>query len=401
MNILDCVSLGKIVTIREQLMAAAREGMKVYRFESGDPSFDIHPRIAQAITDATKSGKTHYMPVDGIPELRKAISERARSQGLDVDPSDVFVTNGAMHALFVAYQALHDDRSDNRIAVPDPMWTEAVENIRLAGMEPAPVEFDPEISNYTWKEIKRQQKNLDGVFVNSPHNPTGKNLTHEEKKEIVDNVVSNDMWLIADEAYESITYGEPHTLMASLMPKDYDKWISIHSMSKSFSMSGLRVGWIITKNPKIKSRLSKISRCTINGVNHVTQWAAVEALSIRQDDQYFLDVQTAYSDRRQILNDAIVNDKMASSVLKPVWPNGGFFLWCKVNSKYSADALSEALAKKGLGNAPGECFGEAATTVQALRFSFSVDTRQVMEGSKYLVQLLNDESFMSGLLNEH
>jgi aspartate aminotransferase len=394
MNILDCVSLGKIVTIREQLMAASREGMKVFRFESGDPSFDIHPKISLAITKALTENKTHYMPVDGIPELRKAISERARSQGLDVDPSDVFVTNGAMHALYITYQALHDDRSDNKIAVPDPMWTEAVENIRLAGMNPVSVEFDPETSNYTIAEIKKQQKNLDGIFLNSPHNPTGKVLTLAEKQAIVDHAVKEDLWLVSDEAYESVTYGESHTLTASLVPKGYDKWVSIHSMSKSFSMSGLRVGWIITKNPLLKSRLSKVSRCTINGVNHATQWGAVAALGLSQDDQYFAEVTAEYAKRRQIMYDAITSNAKASAVLKPVMPKGGFFLWCKVDRKYDATALSEKLAQKGLGNAPGECFGDSATTIQSLRFSFSVDTQQVIEGSKYLVELLSDERFM-------
>lgn len=396
MNMLDCVSLGKIVTIREQLMAAQREGMTVYRFESGDPSFDVHPKIATAITEALANNKTHYIPVDGIPELRKAISDRAKSQGLDVEPSDVFITNGAMHGLYVAYQAMHDDSTDNRIAVPDPMWTEAVENIRLAGMEPVPIPFDPETSNYTWSEIKKQ-RNLDGVFVNSPHNPTGKVLTIEEKQEIVSNAIASDMWIVSDEAYESITYGKPHKLMASLIPSNYDKWISIHSMSKSFAMSGLRVGWIITKNPKIKSRLSKIIRCSINGVNSATQWGAVAALGLDPRDEYFKNMTNEYFNRRDMMISTIQSSRAALEVLTPIVPEGGFFLWCKVNCNLYAGSLSAKLAARGIGNAPGECFGDADSTIQAIRFSFSVDMEQIDKGTEAMVRLLEDEEFLKGI----
>lgn len=387
-NFLDYVSLGKIVTIREQLMKAASKGQKVYRFESGDPSFSVHPQVESAINRALMDQKTHYVPVDGIPELRRAVADRMTRQGVKVDPSDVFITNGAMQALYVVYQALHDTDTDNGIAVPDPMWTEAVENVRLAGMDPQPVRFDPFEENYTWDVIESQTSSLKGVFINSPHNPTGRVLNIDQKKQIIDNCVDNDLWIISDEAYEGVTFGEQHTPMAAIIPESYDKWVSIHSMSKTFAMSGLRVGWLVTKNPVLKSRLSKILRCTTNGINSATQWGAITALGIPTDDQYFQQMVDEYKVRRQIAYDALSNN----SLLKPLWPDGGFFIWCRVNG-YDADTISEKLASMGIGNAPGSCFGDSIQTSQSIRFSFSVDTAQLRQGMDVLSGYLGDESF--------
>lgn len=392
MNSLDLVSLGKIVTIREQLMKAQKEGMTVYRLESGDPSFKIHPRVQKAIEDAMSQEKTHYVPVDGIPELRKEIANYyTKYHGFDIDPSDVFITNGAMHGLYIAFQAIHEDFSENRIIMPEPEWTEIFENARLAGLRPIQIAFDPEHSAYTADRMENYC--AEAVLINSPHNPTGAVLTLEQKKAFVDRVVENEEYLISDEAYETVTYGTNHVPMASLMPSDFDKWISIHSTSKSFAMSGLRLGFVITKNNRIKQRLSKIIRCSINGVNSITQWGAVEAFKLdRLNDPYFKEMTEEYAKRRKILFDTISNDEVARSILKPIWPEGGFFLWCKVDPNYSADVLSEKLAQHGLGNAPGSCFGDSCT--QALRFSFSIATDQVQKGAEYLVKLLNTKGFL-------
>jgi aspartate aminotransferase len=130
-HLVDRISLGKIVQIRERLMNAARAGMKVYRFESGDPSFSIAPHVRRAAEEALAAGKTHYIPNNGIPELREALAAKVRSRnGIEVKPSGIFVTNGAMHALYVLFASLLEPGDE--VIVPDPMWTEVAENVRLA-----------------------------------------------------------------------------------------------------------------------------------------------------------------------------------------------------------------------------------------------------------------------------
>ena len=136
---LDHLSLGKIVQIRERLLAAQAAGKRVYRFESGDPSVAPAPHVVDAVTQAAHAGKTHYVPNNGIPELRRALARKvAEKNGLtNATPDDVFVTNGAMHALFVAFGALL--LPGDEVILPDPMWTEVAENVRLAGGVPVGV----------------------------------------------------------------------------------------------------------------------------------------------------------------------------------------------------------------------------------------------------------------------
>src|SRR5690348_994820 len=136
---LDHLSLGKIVQIRERLLAAQAAGKKVYRFESGDPSFAPPPHVIDALTQAALAGKTHYIPNNGIPELRRALARKVvEKNGLtSAAADDIFVTNGAMHALYVTFGALL--HPGDEVIIPDPMWTEVAENIRLAGGIPVRV----------------------------------------------------------------------------------------------------------------------------------------------------------------------------------------------------------------------------------------------------------------------
>src|SRR5262249_32957563 len=125
---LDSVSLGKIVQIRETLLRAQAKGARVIRFESGDPSFSVAPHVLAAVGQAGAAGKTHYVPNDGIPELRRALADKVKTKNgiADVLPRDIFVTNGAMHALYVTFGTLLAEGDE--VIIPDPMWTEVAEN---------------------------------------------------------------------------------------------------------------------------------------------------------------------------------------------------------------------------------------------------------------------------------
>lgn len=388
MNYLDCIPSGGIIDIREKLIKLQATGQKVYRFESGDPSFGTHPSIKEAIKEALDKDRTHYIAVDGIAELKKAISDRSKKYGTNIQPDDIFIVTGAMNGLYNVYNCLADTKWEGSIAVPDPMWTEAVENIKLAGIDVCPIPFDPMRENYTADVIADRAEDLiSGIFINSPHNPTGKILTLEERKELIQMAIDDNMWIISDEAYETVLYEGTHTNLSALIPENYDKWVSIHSMSKAYAMPGLRIGWVITKNKMLRERLSKMLRCNINGVNSITQWGAVKALSLNKDDQFFTDMAKEYRWRRDIMFSCLSDNE----VLRPILPEGGFFLWCRVNSPYKAEKVASKLASMGIGCAPGSCFGIADTTINSIRFSFSVDTKQVEEGSRFLKEVLKDE----------
>lgn len=383
---LDDISFGKIVQIRESLLTAQAKGARVIRFESGDPSFSVAPHVLDAIAAAAAAGKTHYVPNDGIPELRSALAEKLRNKNgiAGVTAHDVFLTNGAMHALYVTFAALLAEGDE--VIIPDPMWTEVAENIRLAGGRPVRVSlsaaddyaYDPQAIAAAVTPATR------AIFVNSPHNPTGAVLPRETLAAIVDIARENGLWIVSDEAYEDVVY-EPytHTSIASLAGDWAQQVVSVYSFSKSHAMSGLRTGYIVARTALLKSRIQKLLRCTINGVNSLAQWGALAAVTGPQ--AHLVSMRAEYTVRRDIMVEAL----RGIEGVRPFTPHGAFYLWAELDPALyqrfgvaDADALSARLAQDGIGSAPGSAFGESCG--DAIRFAFSCDTAMVREGAALL-----------------
>ena len=376
MNRLDQISLGKIVVIREKLLKAQRDGKKIYRFESGDPSFAIYPAIKEAMTKALDENKTHYIPNNGIPELREALALKLKNDNkLNIEAKHISITNGAMHALYVLYQCIIEEGDE--VIVPDPMWTEAVENARLAGGKTIGVALQAE-HKYIYRAADIAAKITPFtkvIFINSPQNPTGAIIPKEELQKIADLAVKHNCWLVSDEAYEHVLFdGGKHTSIGSLIP-DYDKVISVYSYSKSYAMSGLRLGYFACRNELFNDRAGKLLRCTVNGINSVTQWGAITALS--NPESWYLEMNKEYLKRRNLFIEAL----SGQDILIPYIPQGAFYLWCRVKNGINVAALSEAMAQAGIGNAPGDCFGESPETAQSIRFAFSCATEMILEGT--------------------
>jgi aspartate aminotransferase len=388
MNRLDQISLGKIVVIREKLLKAQRDGKKIYRFESGDPSFAIYPAIKEAMKKALAEDKTHYIPNNGIPELREALALKLKNQNkLNIESKHISVTNGAMHALYVLYQCIVE--SGDEVIVPDPMWTEAVENARLAGAKTIGVELKPEYSYvYRAEDIAAKiTPKTKVIFINSPQNPTGAIIPKAELQKIADLAVKHNFWLVSDEAYEHVLFdGGEHTSIGSLIP-DYDKVISVYSYSKSYAMSGLRLGYFACRNELFNDRAGKLLRCTVNGINSVTQWGAVTALT--NPESWYTEMNKEYLKRRNLFLEALAGQ----DILIPYIPHGAFYLWCKVKDGIDVAKLSEDMAQAGIGNAPGDCFGECPTTIQSLRFAFSCSTEMILEGTAPLREFLKNYKY--------
>jgi aspartate aminotransferase len=390
---IDGISFGKIVQVREVLLRAQAKGARVIRFESGDPSFGVAPHVLEAIGAAGAAGKTHYVPNDGIPELRAALAEKLRTKNgmSEIMPHDVFLTNGAMHALYVAFGALLAEGDE--VIIPDPMWTEVAENIRLAGAIPTRVvvgadtdyAYDPETIARAITPATR------AIFVNSPHNPTGSVVPRETLEAIVELARERDLWIVSDEAYEDILY-EPstHHSIASLAGDWANRVISVFSFSKSHAMSGLRTGYIVTQSPLLKQRIQKLLRCTINGVNSLAQWGALAAVTGPQE--HLAGMRAEYRVRRGIMLDALG----ASPGVRPFAPRGAFYVWAELDASVyervgvaNADELSARLAQNGIGSASGDAFGEHCH--DAIRFAFSCDTAMVRTGAELLRAALSGD----------
>ncbi len=377
-NVVDDVSFGAIVVIRDQLLKLQREGKKVYRLESGDPSFDLPDNVVKGIEYALKNRKTHYTDSTGIPELREAIANKLqRKNGIkNASPSNVVVTNGGMNGLYVAFRSLIS--KGDEVIIPNPMWTEIAEIVKLSDGKPVyvPIERYQEPKDFP---ITSKTK---AIFINSPHNPTGKVLSKENISRIVKVAEENDIFIVSDEAYEDVIFdGRRHTSPASL----YENTISLYSMSKSYAMSGLRVGYVHSSSEKLIERMKKMLRCTINGVNSITQYGAIEALRGPQD--YIEVMRSEYQRRRDI----IYNGVKDSRYLEPLYPEGAFYLWAKIKefpegTRDSWDFSKYLLEKTSVGSTPGPVFGP--NNDHYIRFAFSAKTEDIKEAAELITNLI-------------
>jgi aspartate aminotransferase len=390
-HLLDSISFGAIVAVRDRLLAQQAAGRKIYRLESGDPSFDVPPHVREAIETALLRGQTHYTASTGIAPLREAAVKKFKCVNhLPIEHLDqVVVTNGAMHGLYLTFRALLEP--GNEVILPDPMWTEIAENIRLAGGVPVrcnmlrqgtlsyrAADLEPLITPQT-----------KAIFINTPHNPTGLVLERTVLQELVDLAVRRNLILISDEAYEHVIFdGCQHVSPGSLRGAE-ERTITLFSTSKSYAMSGLRVGFIATRQSLFLERVKKLLRCTTNGVNSLAQWGAAAALEGPQDATRNMCVE--YQARR----DALLQSLSGLRVLRPFVPKGSFFLWMSIDPSWdgyegvrNSDAMTRMLIDKGgVGSSPGSAFGPAGEGF--VRLAFSCDRPQVEEGAAVIRRLLS------------
>ncbi len=389
-HIVDQVSLGAIVQVRDRLLEQAARGRKVLRLESGDPSFDIPVHVRAAMEKALKDGLTHYTASTGIAPLREAIYRKVTNKnGLKAaGPESVVVTNGGMNGLYIIFRALLDPGDE--VILPDPMWTEIAENIRLGGGKPVPVRLRPEAEyQYNPQDIEAAvTKRTRAIFVNTPHNPTGAVLERKTLEAIAAVAEKHNLLLVSDEAYEDVIFdGLQHVSLGSL-PAARERTITVFSMSKTYAMSGLRLGYVIVNDEKYADRIKKLVRCTINGVNSVTQYGAVAALNGPQDAT--VSMAQEYQMRRDTLFDALEE----SPYVKAFKPHGAFYLWACIGEDWPGyegkrddwSMTNYLIDKSGIGSAPGTAFG--ATGEGCIRFAFSCSTAQVKEAAGLLPGVL-------------
>ena len=391
-HIVDQVSFGAIVLVRDRLLEQQARGRQVWRLESGDPSFDIAPHVREAIEKALRDGHTHYTASTGIPQLRDAIFRKVTEQNkLKVPNADhVVVTNGGMNGLYIIFRAVV--YPGDEVILPDPMWTEIAENIRLAGGTPVPVRLREE-QGYQYDPAAIEAAitpRTRAIFINTPHNPTGAVASRETLQAIAAIAEKHNLTLISDEAYEHVIFdGKEHVSLGSL-PGAQDRTISVYSLSKTYAMSGLRVGYVITTHPVILERLKKLVRCTINGVNSITQHGATAALNGPQDSTRAMAAE--YQARRDVLCDALDE----SPYLTAFKPQGAFYVWCKMKpdwvgyqgAKDDWSLTNYLIDAAGIGSSPGTAFG--ASGAGHLRFAFSCSTAQVKGAAALLPKVLKE-----------
>jgi aspartate aminotransferase len=389
-HIVDQVSLGAIVQVRDRLLEQQAKGRKILRLESGDPSFDIPVHAREAMEKALRDGMTHYTASTGIPVLRQAIHRKVTTENeLQIPgPDNVIVTNGGMNGLYIIFRALLEPGDE--VILPNPMWTEIAENIRLSGGVPVPVRLRADEGYlYAPGDIEAAiTPRTRALFVNTPHNPTGMVLHRPTLDAIAIIAEKHNLLLISDEAYEHVIFdGKQHVSLGSL-PAARERTITVFSLSKTYAMSGLRLGYVIATDELILERLKKLVRCTINGVNSVTQYGAAAAINGSQD------ATLAMAAEYQVRRDIIFAGLEKSPYVKAFKPSGAFYLWARITPDWPGyqgktddwSMTNYLIDQAGIGSAPGSAFGRAGENY--IRFAFSCSTDQVREAAEMLPSVL-------------
>jgi len=390
-SFLDSVPFSGIIRIRDMMYAVKDP----FRLDQGDVSFDAPDTVKRAMHRAIDENKTHYLQTTGLPHLLDLLADKLRTKnGTPIGSSDeVMVTTGGIHALYIVCQALLEPGDE--VIVPDPEWPPAAGNVKAAHAVPVPCPLHEHLGwRYDLAELESKiTPKTRAIYINSPHNPTGGVLTRDDVERIAALVRDRGLWLISDEAYEDVVFdGASHVSPASL-PGMYERTIPVYTFSKTYAMTGLRLGYLAARDAKLRERMKKALFYTASNIASIVQYGGVGALEGSQESiGAFL---TELQARRDLFYDGI--RRYASGVLTGEAPRGAFYAFLKIDPAWRPQAgkpieslswaMAEHLISQGrIGCVPGVDFG--ATGEGYVRFCFARDRRELTGALESLRSLL-------------
>ncbi len=359
-------------------------GEKVINFGVGEPDFNTPAHIVDAAKDALDKGYTKYVAAAGLPELKKAICKKLKDDnGLDYEPSQIIVSNGAKHSIFNAVFAVINEGDE--VLIPKPYWLTYPEVVKSCGGVPV---FVMAKARHGYKVTAAQIENMitphtKMLIFNRPCNPTGAVYTEKEIRDIADVCERYNLVVLADEIYEKLIYGgETHFSIANVSPELKERTIVINGVSKSYAMTGWRLGYLAAPANVAKAIASFQSHSTSN-VNTMTQYAAIAAL--QGDDKPMKEMLKAFGRRREKMLEKL--DEMKPLGLDYVKPDGAFYVMLLCDNLYgktyrgvkirgSMDVADLLLTHEKVAATPGVCFGDD----DAVRLSYALSTADMLEG---------------------
>jgi aspartate aminotransferase len=375
---LDQVPFSGIIRIRDLMYSIADP----YRLDQGDVSFDAPATVKNAMSRAIAENRTHYLQTTGVPRLRELIAAKLRTRNHTPveDAEDVLVTNGGIHAVYIACQALLEPGDE--VIVPDPLWPPATGNILAARGVPVPCPLhESKAWRYDLDELERKiGAKTRAIYINSPQNPTGGVLTRDDIVRIAAIARERNLWVFSDEAYEDVLFEGEHVSIASL-PGMYERTIPIYTFSKSYAMTGLRLGYMAIRDSKIRERAKKVLFYTASNIASIVQFGGIGALEGRQD--CIEEFRSELRARRDLFYAGI--ERLAGGVFSGRPPAGAFYAFLKVDPAWSEPAstgsspswkMTEYLITHGrIGSVPGVDFG--ANGEGYVRFCFARDRKEL------------------------
>src|SRR5215470_14916768 len=311
------------ITVTDKARALKAAGRDVIGLGAGEPDFDTPDNIKEAAIKAIKAGKTKYTAVDGIPELKDAISRKfKRENGLDYKPSQIIVGTGGKQVLFNALLATLNPGDE--VIIPAPYWVSYPDIVLLAGATPVIVKTRLEdgfrlTPNALEAAITPKTKWL---IFNQPSNPSGACYTKEQLKALTDVLLKHpQVWVLTDDMYEHLIYGgfKFHTV-AEVEPKLYERTLTMNGVSKAYAMTGWRIGYCAGPQPLIAA-MAKLQSQSATNATSISQWASVEALNGTQD--FIPKFQKIFEGRR----DLVVSMLNQTSCIECPVPEGAFYVY--------------------------------------------------------------------------
>jgi aspartate aminotransferase len=344
----------------------------------GEPSFATPQHVRDAAAAALARGETRYAPNAGLPAQRAAIADKVGARnGLRAAPEQVVVSAGGMEALYVAFAAAVE--AGDEVLVPDPGWPNFAMAAQLVQARPVPYPllpadgFLPDVGRLDALVGERTK----AIVVNSPSNPLGSVLDEALAAALCRFADRHDLWLISDECYDAITFERPHVSPGAW--DEQDRVLSCFSFSKTYAMTGLRVGYLVAPLP-VAATAAKLQEPLIACVNVPAQYAALAALEGPQD--VVEEMRRTYMERRDAAT-ALLDARGVGYLL----PQGAFYLWIDVRERSGGDVNAWALdllRRRGVAVAPGTTFG--ATGEGWVRASLATATDDLLEGLGRLCQ---------------
>ena len=359
------------ITSRAKKMV--KEGIGVVNFAAGEPDLDTPMHIKAAGIEAIKSGFTKYTPSSGMLELREAIARKFKNDNsLDYLPSQIVISNGAKHSLNNVFQTLCEEGDE--VVIPVPYWLSYPAMVKMASADPVYVSTSAE-NNFKVTEDGLAAKITSKTkcfILNSPSNPTGSVYSPEELKFIAQLAVKNKFYVVSDEIYEKLVYGSArHVSIASLGKDIYDQTITVNGLSKSYSMTGWRIGYAAGPLEIIKA-IANLQSHAASNASSISQKAALAAIT--GDQKCVEEMRQEFEKRRDFMVSRI--NRMGK--ISCTNPEGAFYVLCDVSKLKlsSAEAANRLLDEAKVAVIPGEPFGNDSV----VRLSFATGMNEIKKG---------------------
>ncbi len=384
-------SLTLEITAKAKKMKA--DGISVVGFGAGEPDFNTPGFIIDSAKKALDIGFTKYTPAAGTVELKNAICKKfLKDNNLSYAPNQIVISTGAKSSLYHAICAIVDE--GDQVVLPSPFWLTYPELIKLAGGECVYVETEKQNG---YKMTAEQFKNAitdktKCLILNSPNNPTGAVYSEQEIKDIAKIAEEKGIYVISDEIYEKLVYeNEKHYSIAQYSDKMKELTIIINGMSKSYAMTGWRIGYLAAPLEIAKAISSMQSHTTSNACS-ISQYASVTALEDAKGDEFICEMQKVFDERRRLMV------KMLTGVdgIEIIEPKGAFYVFVNVSKLYGKTfdgqvingslSFADCALKKGVALIPGVAFGND----DCIRLSYAISKEDITEGLNRLINFIKE-----------